>query len=55
MYLFEDAGKQRRNRLFKNKSNIYSLICKEYDEKKFDIFEDELLRILNDYKNSEVD
>lgn len=50
MYLFEDAGKQRRNKLFKNNMNIYSEICKEYDKNKFKIFADEILQSIDDYQ-----
>ena len=50
MYLFEDAGKQRRSKLFKNNMNIYSEICKEYDKNKFEIFADEILQSIDDYQ-----
>lgn len=50
MYLFEDAGKQRRSKIFKNNMNIYSEICNEYDRHKFDIFTDEILKYISDYQ-----
>lgn len=50
MYLFEDAGKQRRSKIFKNNMNIYSEICNEYDIHKFDIFADEIIEYINEYQ-----
>lgn len=41
MYLFEDAAKQKRSKLFEgcsNGDNRYSAICKEFDEKGIGIF-----------------
>lgn len=40
MYLFDDAGKQKRATLFDgcSKKNLYSAICEEFEEKGIDIF-----------------
>jgi hypothetical protein len=41
MYLFEDAAKQKRSKLFEgcsNGYNRYSEICKEFDKKGIGIF-----------------
>lgn len=50
MYLFEDAGKQKRSKLFKSNLTIYSEICNDYDKNKFSIFSDEILSILEEYQ-----
>ena len=51
MYLYEDAGRQRRGKIFKDNLKVYSEICKEYDTHKLDIFANEILEIINDYEN----
>lgn len=51
MYLFEDAGKQRRSKIFKPNLNVYSQVCREYDKNKLEVFESDVLNIIDDYKN----
>lgn len=51
MYLFEDAGKQRRSRIFKNNLNIYSKICEDYDINKFGVFTEEIVNAIEEYQN----
>lgn len=49
MYLYEDAGRQRRSKIFKENLKVYSSICKEYDENKLNIFIDDILKTIDDY------
>lgn len=50
MYLFEDAGKQRRDKLFKENLKVYSSICNEYDSNKLNIFLSDILNIIEEYE-----
>lgn len=50
MYLFEDAGKQRRSKLFKDTLKVYSSICEEYDNNKLNIFMSDILNIIEEYE-----
>lgn len=45
MYLFEDAARQKRSKLFDGE-NRYSEICKKFDSKGIYIFDDEIASIL---------
>lgn len=45
MYLFEDAARQKRSKLF-NGENRYSEICEKFDSKGIYVFDDEISNIL---------
>lgn len=50
MYLFEDAAKQKRPQLFSGcgeRSNLYSAICAEFDERGIEIFNRDIQRDAN--------
>ena len=49
MYLFEDAGRQRRNKIFKENLKVYSSICREYDKHKLNIFMSDILDVIDKY------
>ena len=45
MYLFEDAGRSKRSRLFsieKDENVLFSVICKKFDDDGLDVFNDEI-------------
>ena len=53
MYLFDDVVKHKRADLFKvTNSNVYSKICKEFDEKGVAIFGDDIANMFVPYKNT---
>lgn len=55
MYLFDDAGKQKRPSLFAGceEKNLYSAICSEFDEKGVYIFADDISKEFNDKPGDE--
>lgn len=55
MYLFEDAAKQKRSSLFAgcSEKNLYSAICKEFDDKGVSIFAEDVCSQFNDRPGDE--
>lgn len=55
MYLFEDAAKQKRSSLFAgcSEKNLYSAICKEFDDKGVGIFAEDVCSQFNDRPGDE--
>lgn len=55
MYLFDDAAKYKRAKLFSgcSTSNVYSKICQEFDEKGISIFSEKVQNNVKKYNNTE--